>query len=117
MKYEKFKIANLVKDLIVNIDNNLVNFPKKEIELKHTIKQTAYEILPLVYEGNITKDIEKREDLQEKLISRLKYLDFLINICYDKKIINGKKYLKFGENIDNIIKYMVAWKNSNPNKS
>ena len=57
--------------------------------------------------------LNKREDLQEKAIAKLKYIDFLINVCYDKKIINGKKYLKFGENIDNIIRYVLAWKNSN----
>ena len=113
MKYEKFKIVNLVKDLIIAIDKNLVNFPKKEIELKQEIKKSAYELLAIVYEANITTNIKKREDLQEKAMAKLKYIDFLINVCYDKKIINGKRYLKFGESIDNIIRYIVAWKNSN----
>ena len=113
MKYEKFKIVNLVKDLIITIDKNLVNFPKKEIELKHIIKQTAYELLPIIYEGNVTTNLDKRQNLQESAIAKLKYLDFLINLCYDKQIINGKKYLRFGENIDNIIRYIVAWKNTN----
>lgn len=113
MKYEKFKIVNLVKDLILNIDRNLVNFPKKEIELKHLIRQNAYELLLVVYEGNVTTNVEKRQDLQENAIAKLKYLDFLINLCYDKQIINGKKYIKFGESLDNIIRYIVAWKNAN----
>lgn len=113
MKYEKFKIVNLIKELIINVDNNLTNFPKKEIELKHIIKQTAYELLPIVYEGNLTTDVNKRLNFQENAIAKLKYLDFLINLCYDKQIINGKKYLKFGESIDNIIRYIVAWKNTN----
>ena len=113
MKYEKFKIVNLVKDLIIAIDKNLVNFPKKEIELKQEIKKSAYELLAIVSEANITTNIHKREDLQEKAIAKLKYIDFLINVCYDKKIVNGKRYLKFGENIDNIIRYVLAWKNSN----
>lgn len=113
MKYEKFKIVNLVKDLILNIDRNLVNFPKKEIELKHLIRENAYNLLLVVYEGNVTTNIEKRQDLQENAIAKLKYLDFLINLCYDKQIINGKKYVKFGESLDNIIRYIVAWKNAN----
>lgn len=116
MKEEKFRIVNQVKTLIINVDENLTSFPKKEIELKHKIKQTAYDILPIVYEGNITTDILKRRDLQEKAIAKLKYLDFLINLCYDKKIINGKKYLRFGENIDNIIRYIVAWRNTTNSK-
>ena len=113
MKYEKFKIVNLVKDLIVSIDKNLVNFPKREIELKKEITTNAYNLLLVVYEGNVTTNIEKRQDLQEKAIAKLKYLDFLINVCYEKQIINGKKYIKFGESLDNIIRYIVAWKNAN----
>lgn len=113
MKYEKFKIVNLVKDLIINIDNNLVNFPKKEIEIKQLIKKNAYELLLVIYEGNVTTNMEKRQDLQENAIAKLKYLDFLINLCYDKQIINGKKYIKFGESLDNIIRYILAWKNTN----
>lgn len=113
MKYEKFKIINLVKDLIINIDRNLENFPHKEIELKQEIKKSAYGLLQVVYEGNITTNMEKRQDMQEKAIARLKYIDFLINTCYDKQIINNKKYLRFEENIENIIRYIVAWKNAN----
>lgn len=113
MKYEKFEIINLVKKLIISIDKNLDNFPHKEVELKHEIKKNSYKLLQIVYEGNVTANIEKRIDLQEKAIAKLKYIDFLINICYDKQIINNKKYLRFGENIENIIRYIVAWKNAN----
>ena len=34
MKQEKFIVINLVKDLIVKIDQHFVNFLKKDIELK-----------------------------------------------------------------------------------
>ena len=117
MKYEKFKIANMVKDLIVNLDTNLTNFPKKEIELKKTIMQTAYNLLFIIYEANTTENIEKRIEIQEKSIASIKYLDFLINLCYDKQIINGKKYIKFGEKLDEIIRYIVAWKNAKKEQS
>lgn len=112
MKVEKFKIANMVKELSVLIDNNLTNFPKKEIELKHKIKEANYNLLLIVYEGNTTINNERRIELQEKAIAMVKYLDFLINLCYDKQIINGKKYIKFGERLDMIIRYIVAWKNA-----
>lgn len=117
MKYEKFKIANMVKDLVVNLDTNLTNFPKKEIELKKEIMQTAYNLLFTIYEGNVAEDIERRNIIQEKAIASIKYLDFLINLCYDKQIINGKKYIKFGEKLDEIIRYIVAWKNANKEKA
>lgn len=112
MKYEKFKIVNMVKDLIANIDKNLTNFPKKEIELKKNIKDVAYNFLLILYEGNVTENIERRIEIQEKAIAKVKYLDFLINVCYDKQIINGKKYIKFGESLEEIIRYIIAWKNA-----
>lgn len=112
MKQDKFKITNLIKDLIVNIDQNLLNFPKKEIELKHKIKEASYNLLLFVYEANNVSDIDKRVGIQEKCIAYVKYLDFLFNLCYDKQIINGKKYLKFGEKLDTIVRYIIAWRNA-----
>lgn len=112
MDNEKFKIINLVKDLIVQIDKNLVNFPKKEIELKREIKTTSYNLLLLTYEANNTDNKERKHELQEKAVAYVKYLNFFFNLCYDKQIINNKKYLKFGEKLDIIVRYLVAWKNS-----
>lgn len=112
MKCEKFKVVNLAKDLTVYIDGNLNNFPKKEIELKHKIKECSYNLVLLIYEANVSSDIKTKLELQEKSIAQIKYLDFLINLCYDKQIINGKKYIKFGEKLDIIIRYIIAWNNS-----
>lgn len=111
MKQEKFKVLNLIKDLIVYIDQSVFNFPKKEMELKHKIKETSYNLLLLSYEANNTSDVQRRIELQEKSIAYIKYLDFLFNLCYDKQIINGKKYLKFGERLDMIIRYIGGWVN------
>ena len=117
MKYEKFKIINMIKEFILNVDKNLTNFPKKEIELKRKIVETSYELLAIVYEGNITENMKKRIDLQEKAMAIIKYLDFLINLCYDKLIINGKKYVKFGEKLEEILRYLVAWKNATKSRA
>ncbi len=112
MKKEKFVVINCIRELIVNIDKYLVNFPKRDIEIKQQISTISKEMLLLAYEANASENKEKRKDIQEKVISRLKYLDFLINLCYDKQIINGKRYLKFGESIDYILKYANGWRKS-----
>jgi len=70
------------------------------------------EILELSYEANITSNIENKEILLEKIIAKIKVIDFLINLSYDKMIINSKKYIKFGEKIDDIIKYTTGWMKS-----
>ena len=112
MKKEKFVVINCIRELILNIDKYLINFPKRDIEIKQQISIISKEMLLLAYEANARENKEKRKDIQEKIIARLKYLDFLINLCYDKQIINGKRYLKFGESIDYILKYANGWRKS-----
>lgn len=109
MKEEKFKIIQYIRELIVNIDNNLDNFPKKDIELKNRIRNISYDLLEIAYEANTIQNKEEKRKLLERLIAKLKLTDFLLNICYDKKIINNKRYLKFGEKIDDISKFTVGW--------
>ena len=109
MKEEKFKIIQYIRELIINIDNNLDNFPKKDIELKNRIRSTSYDLLEIAYEANTIKEKEGKIKLLYKLVAKLKIIDFLINICYDKQIINDKRYLKFGERIDDISKFTTGW--------
>ena len=109
MKEEKFKVINFIRKLIVNLDNLLDNFPKKDVELKNRIRQNSYDLLELVYEANTSSDIENKKRILEKSIAKIKVIDFLVNICYDKQIINSKKYIKFGNSIEDIIKYLTGW--------
>lgn len=109
MKEEKFKIIQYIRELIINIDNNLDNFPKKDIELKNRVRCSSYDLLELAYEANVIKEKEEKTKLLYKMIAKLKIIDFLINLCYDKQIINSKKYFKFGEKIDDISKYIAGW--------
>ena len=109
MKQEKFKVIQFIRDLIIHIDKQLDNFPKKDIELKSKIRNISYAILELSYEANASSNVEYRKQLLERIIAKVKVLDFLINLCYEKEIINGKRYLKFGEDLDDILKYTLGW--------
>lgn len=112
MKDDKFKIVSLVKELLIHVDKNLDSFPKKEIELKQTIRKCSYDLLLIVQEGNVTSDLNRRLLLIEKGIAHIKQLDFLINLCSDKKIISNKKYCKLGESLEIILRYLVGWLNA-----
>ena len=96
MKEERFKIIQYIRELIINIDNNLDNFPKKDIELKNRIRMNSFDILEIAYEANTENNIEKKKQLLQKIIAKIKIVDFLLNLSYDKKIITEKKYLKLG---------------------
>lgn len=110
MKQEKFQVINFIRELIIHIDNNLDNFPKKDIELKNRIRNNSYDLLEIAYKANNTEDQQEKIRLLEEIIAKIKVVDFLLNLCYDKKIINSKKYIKFGEKMDDILKYTIGWK-------
>ena len=112
MKKEKFKVINFIRELINNIDKNLDNFPKKDIEIKNRIRNASFDLLELTYEANTTSNDELRVAIIDKCIAKAKVIDFLVNLSYDKQIINNKRYIKFGEAIDEIVKYLVGWKKS-----
>ncbi len=112
MKNEKFKVIQFIRELILMIDKYMENFPKKEIELRNRIRYNSYDVLEITYEANCAIDIEYKKRLLEKAIAKIKIIDFLLNLSYDKKIINEKQYTKFGDKMDNIIKYITGWINS-----
>lgn len=109
MKEEKFKVINFIRKLIINLDNLLDNFPKKDIELKNRIRGNSYDLLELAYGANVTHDNKRKIEILEKALAKIKIIDFLVNLCYDKQIINSKKYVKFGNSVDDITKYLVGW--------
>lgn len=109
IKEEKFKVIQFIRELIIYIDKSLDNFPKKDIELKNRIRNNSYDLLEISYLANVTKNKERKENLLEQIIAKIKIIDFLLNLCYEKEIINSKKYMKFGTKIDDILKYTSGW--------
>ena len=109
MKVEKFKVIQFIRELLLMIDKNMDNFPKKDIELKERIRKNSYDILELVYEANTANDILYKKKLLLKVLAKVKVIDFLLNLSYDKQIINEKKYYKFGNKMDDIVKYLNGW--------
>ena len=112
IKEEKFKAIQFVRELIIYLDNMLEGFPKKDLEISRLIKEESYEMLKMAYLANVTSDLIYRQRCLEQIIARVKLLDFFVNISYDKKIINQKKYLKVGERLDDVVRYTTGWLNS-----
>ncbi len=109
MKTEKFKVIQFIRELLITIDKEMDNFPKKDIELKKRIRSNSYDLLEISYEANSIEDITEKKRLLIKILSKVKVIDFLLNLSYDKKIITEKKYCKFGNRLDDIIKYTTGW--------
>lgn len=109
MKAEKFKIIQSIRELILLIDKQMDNFPKKDIELKNRIRTNSFDILEIAYEANSVEDINYKKTLLQKMIAKIKIVDFLLNLSYDKQIITQKKYFKFGDKMDDIVKFTMGW--------
>lgn len=109
MKEEKFKVIQLIRDLVVAIDNEMINYPKKDIEIKNRIRTNTYDILELSYRANISTDIEYKKKIIFDIIAKIKVIDFLLNLSLDKKLISEKKYYSFGRRLDDIAKYANGW--------
>ena len=110
MKEEKFKVINFIRELIVYLDKYLDNFPRKDIEIKNRLKNSSYDMLELAYKANLKE--KNSIDYINDIIAKVKIIDFLLNLCYDKQIINLKRYTKFGEKLDDILKYAIGWQKS-----
>ena len=87
MKTEKFKVIQFIRELLITIDKEMDNFPKKDIELKKRIRFNSYDLLEISYEANSIEDITEKKRLLIKMLSKVKVIDFLLNLSYDKKII------------------------------
>ena len=111
MKTERFKIIQFIRELKIMINKQMDNFPKKDIEIKNRIRSNSYDILEIAYEANVEQDLIRKKVLLNKIVAKIKIVDFLLNMSYDKEIITAKKYYKFGEKMDDIIKYVMGWIN------
>ena len=109
MRVEKFKVINYIRELLILIDKELENFPKKNIELKNRIKINSFDILEIAYEANSIQNLKNKKELLQKLFAKIKVIDFLLNLCYEKQLITEKKYYKFANKIDDILKYSTGW--------
>ena len=72
MKTEKFKVIQFIRELLVLIDKQMDNFPKKDIELKNRIRSNSYDLLEISYEANSTQDVEYKKKLLNKALSKIK---------------------------------------------
>ena len=109
MKEDKFKVIQFIRELILKVDKELENFPKKDIEIKNRIRTATYDLLEISYEANSTTKLEYKQELLNKMIAKVKIIDFLLNLSYDKKLITEKKYYKLAQQLDDITKYSNGW--------
>ena len=96
---KKYSVIKNLNDFAQNITDSIHSFIKNSVLITDTNSILAVS-------GPLKKE------LLNKCLAKIKILDFLLNLSYDKEIISEKKYYKFGNKIDDITKYIIGWTNS-----
>ncbi len=109
MKQDKFKVVDYIRLFIKSLSFYLENFPKKEYELRERIKKNAYDILEMAYEANSTEVIELKINLINKILAKIKLIDFLLDMAVELNFLSHKKYLKMANSLSDIEKYSRGW--------
>ena len=104
MKQEKFKVIDYIRLLIKSISVNLDSFPKKEYEIKKRIKKNSYDMLELAYEANNTEFVELKIHLINKLLAKIKLVDYFFG-GHTPEYIELKVHLFLGSVSQFCIKY------------
>ena len=109
MREDKFRVIQFIREFILVIDKELDNYPKRDIEIKHRIRTNTYDLLETAYEANGAEELEYKLKLILKMIAKIKVIDFLVNLSYDKRLITEKKYCKLAQKLDDITKFTTGW--------
>lgn len=100
-----------LKKTIVYIDKVLENFPKKEYILKKRITNCMYDILELSFDAYI--DQENKNKIIQKILTKIKMLDFYLKNSFDKEAISHKNIKNISINLREITSMYYAWFNYN----
>lgn len=109
-KYRELLVITNIKKTILYFDGILINFPKKDYILKNKIELILYDLLEEIYMANYLYENERINKLFICL-TKIKMLDFYINICFKKTIISYKKFINLCSILNNIVKLIYGFIN------
>ena len=105
---EKFLIAKYMKNFILNLDDMIINMPKKENYMKDKILETSLQVLYDIYEANYKKGQDRKEK-QVQILSKIHLLDFYLERLYEKRYISEKICLRKSNELLQINKMVYKW--------
>ena len=94
-----------MKIFIINLNNILINYPKKELVLKTRMINTSYDILELINLCNL----DSKKDNFNILLSKIYMLDFYLEVSYKNKYINEKICNNKALELERIKKMIYGW--------
>ena len=111
-----FLIVKNMKIFINDINSIVINYPRYEIVIKNRIQDTSLDILEYIYYANYIKDMDKKNDIRKKILSKISMLDYYLEYSFKKKYISEKLLYKKSNQLDILTKLVYGWIKSD-NKS
>lgn len=97
---DNFRVIINLKKTYQYLDKVVSNYPKGEKVLKDKIRSNMLEAIEICYLAN---ELENRYLYQNKVIVKLKMIDFYLKLSLDKK------YIKISSFLLNILKGIYGW--------
>lgn len=105
----KFLIIKSIKSFILDLENLLITFPKKDIFTKDRIYNDTLEVLELVYKANYETRIDYKKTYQIEAITKINKLDFYLERAYKLHYISEKQLLSKCNKLAIINKMLYKW--------
>ena len=104
-----FLIIKEIKIFIRSIDNIIINYPRKELVIKNRLLNDSLDILESIYLANYHKNIDKKQEIQMIILSKISMLDFYLERSYENKYISEKVCINRFNHLIKITKMINKW--------
>ncbi len=109
---EKFKIVKETKLFISDLNNFIINVPRKDYIIRNKLYDTSLDLLYKIYLANNTKDNNIKLSIQTEIISQISLIDYYIEHSYTNKYITEKQCLKKINHLNKIRNMIYGWINA-----
>ena len=112
IKNEKFLIVKTVKSFILDLENLLITFPKKDMYTKNMVYRDALDILELINKANYEVRKEIKLSFQIEALAKVNKIDFYLERAYKLKYISERQCLHASSKLSKLSKMIYAWCNN-----
>ena len=109
IKNEKFLIVKTVKSFILDLENLLQTFPKKDMYTKNMVYRDALAVLELINKANYEARKEIKLTYQIEALAKINKIDFYLERAYRLRYISEKQCMNASAKLGRLNKMIYAW--------
>ena len=109
IRNEKFLIVKTVKSFILDLENLLQTFPKKDMYTKNMVYRDALAVLELINKANYEGRKELKLTYQIEALAKINKVDFYLERAYKLRYISERQCLKACSKLGKINKMIYTW--------